>query len=149
MDDKIENFMTRAVHTLAATRSLADAHALMRAHRIRHLPVLDAGKLVGIVTERDLALVETFRLVDPGKVTVQDAMSPDVFTVAPGTPVAEVAHRMAQDRLGSAVVQQGSKVVGIFTVVDALRALDFLLSSPGVKVALHQALVPPSSAAAS
>lgn len=149
MNDAIENFMTPGPHTIARTRTLEEAHALMRHYKIRHLPVLDAGSLVGLVTQRDLALVETLEGVDPSQVPVEDAMSEDVFAVELGTPLAEVAQRMARDRLGSAVVMRGTMVAGIFTAVDALHALDFLLSSPSVRAALAEALFPPPSARAS
>jgi acetoin utilization protein AcuB len=149
MDDAIENFMTAGVHTIASSRTLAQAHEVMREHRIRHLPVLKAGKVIGIVSQRDLNLVEGLKGVDPEKVPVEDAMSEDVFAVSPAAPLAAVAQRMAQQKLGSAVVMTGPKVVGIFTAVDALRALDFLLSSPPVLRALHTALIPPAKAAVS
>ncbi|MBK7857857.1 MAG: CBS domain-containing protein [Archangiaceae bacterium] len=142
MDDAIENFMTHSVHTVGRERTLTEAHALMRQHRIRHLPVLDGGKLVGLVSERDLTLIETLRAVDPKTATVEEAMTADVFVVQLGTAVAEVAHQMAHDKLGSAIIQRGNKVVGIFTAVDALSALAFLLSSPSVKHALHEAMRP-------
>jgi acetoin utilization protein AcuB len=142
VDDAIENFMTQAVHTIAANRTLGEAHEVMRRYKIRHLPVMSKGKLVGMVTQRDLSLVETLKGVDPAEVEVEDAVSEDVYTVTADTPLAEVARRMARDKLGSAVVMRGNKVVGIFTGVDALSALDFLLTSPPVKVALHEALIP-------
>lgn len=149
MDDAIENFMTQGVHTIAAERTLAEAHVLMRQYKIRHLPVMSKGKLVGIVTQRDLSLVESLRGVDPEKVEVEDAMSEDVYTVQAGTPLAEVARRMAHDKLGSAVVMRGGKVAGIFTGIDALTALDFLLTSPQVKAALHEAMIPSQQTAPS
>ena len=142
MDDAIENFMTQSVHTIARKRTLAEAHATMRELRVRHLPVVQAGKLVGLVSQRDLHLVETLPGVKAEEVFVEDAMSEDVFAVAPQTPLADVARRMAKDRLGSAVVMKDGKVVGIFTATDALFALDFLLTSPSVKHALHEALIP-------
>ncbi|MBL9037252.1 MAG: CBS domain-containing protein [Archangium sp.] len=142
MQDTIERFMTPAVHTIGSDRTLAEAHALMRQYRVRHLPVLTRGKLVGLVTERDLALVETLKNTDPTKVSVDDAMSRDVFSVEPSAPLASVARTMAHERLGSVVVMSDAKVVGIFTAVDALKALDLLLSSPPVQLALRQALVP-------
>ncbi len=149
MHDAIENFMTEGPYTIASNRTLEEAHALMRKHRIRHLPVLDSGKLVGMVTQRDLSLVETLKAVNPAKVEVEDAMTEDVFAVEVGTPIAEVAQRMAKDRIGSAVIMKGQMVAGIFTGVDALRALDFLLSSPVIKAALPEALVPAASSKAS
>jgi acetoin utilization protein AcuB len=142
MHDSIENFMTQTVHTIAATRTLADAHEMMREFKIRHLPVLKGGQVVGMVTDRDLHMVETLKQVDPKKVSVDEAMSQDVFSVSPQTPLADVAQSMALRRLGSVVVTQGHKVVGIFTAVDALRTLDFLLSSPVIKRVLGQAMVP-------
>jgi acetoin utilization protein AcuB len=101
----------------------------MRSHKIRHLPVLEGGKLVGIVTERDLHLVETLRDVDPAKVTVEEAMSENVYAVQPDTALDVVAEALAEHKYGSAVVMQNAKVVGIFTTNDACRALSELLHS--------------------
>lgn len=142
MDDSIENFMSQSIHTIASDRSLAEAHEMMRKYKIRHLPVLEHGELVGLVSERDLTLVESFKVVNSGQVRVSDAMSEDVFSVDAETPIAQVAQRMAHDRLGSAVVTRNGKVTGIFTGIDALRALDFLLTSPPVKHALREAMIP-------
>ena len=142
MDDAIENFMTQVVHTIGRKRTLADAHVMMRELKVRHLPVVERGKLVGLVSLRDLHLVETLPDVVPEEVSVDDAMSEDVFAVSPGTPLADVARRMAKLKYGSAVVMERGKVIGIFTATDALFALDFLLTSPSVKHALHEALIP-------
>ncbi len=146
MDDAIENFMTHSVHTIAVDKTLAAAHELMRRHNIRHLPVLQRGKLKGIVTQRDLTLVETLKGVDPSGVTVDDAMTEDVLSVSPRAPLAEVARKMAHEKFGCAVVIEAGHVVGIFTGIDSLRTLDFLLTSPSVKHGLHEAMVPPSAA---
>jgi acetoin utilization protein AcuB len=119
--------MTRAPRTIGPAASLAEAHALMRALRIRHLPVLEDGKLVGMVSQRDLAVIESLPDVNPAEVPVEDAMTEDVFVVAPTTPLAQVATDMAERKRGSAVVMQGDRVVGVFTVTDACRALAELL----------------------
>jgi acetoin utilization protein AcuB len=95
----------------------------MRAWGIRHLPVLEAGKLVGVLSQRDALFVETLRDVDPTKVPVEDAMSSDVYIVGPDAPLTEVAGEMADHKYGCAVVTDGPRIVGIFTTVDALRAL--------------------------
>jgi acetoin utilization protein AcuB len=123
----IDRFMTPTPQTIGVDMSLAVAHRMMRERRIRHLPVLQEGKLVGIVSERDLALVETMRGVDPEDVTVADAMSPEPYQVAPAMPIAEVAREMAEHRYGAAVIVDGQRVVGIFTTVDAMTALLFAL----------------------
>jgi len=80
-----------------------------------------------MLTERDLHLVETLKDVDPTKVTVEDAMSTQVYSVEPDTGLDAVAREMAEHKYGSAVVMQNQKVVGIFTTVDACSALAELL----------------------
>jgi acetoin utilization protein AcuB len=106
---------------------LSTAHSMMRKWKIRHLPVLGGGKVVGLLSLRDLHLVETLKDVDPTKVSVEDAMSPDPYKVSPDADLRTVAVEMATRKIGSALVVRGSKVLGIFTTVDALRALYELL----------------------
>lgn len=100
---------------------------MMREYNIRHLPVLDGGRLAGIITARDIALVETLRDVNPDEVTVEDAMSEDVYTVSPDAPLDEVVGEMASRKYGSAVVMHNQKVVGIYTTVDVCSTLSDLL----------------------
>ncbi len=119
----IDQYMTRSPHSIGAEQSLARAKEVMREHDIRHLPVLHGGRLVGIVTDRDVHLVETLEDVDPRLITVSDAMSTSVYAVASDTPLREVAREMAKHKYGSAVVMRHHDVVGIFTTVDACRAL--------------------------
>ena len=137
-EDIIDRFMTSHVHTIAANRTLDEAHELMRSLKVRHLPVLRGGKVVGMVSQRDLSLIESLPGVDPQTVTVDDAMSEEVFSVAPGTLLAEVARKMAERKLGSVVVMEKATVVGIFTAVDALKTLDRLISNPAVRHALEK-----------
>jgi acetoin utilization protein AcuB len=125
----IVHFMSEAPYTIGAEQSLEQAHALMRAQRVRHLPVLRGGKLVGILSQRDLMLIESLPGVDAKDVPVEDAMTTDIYTVAPTMPVAEVATTMADRKLGSAIVTDHDRVVGVFTVTDACRALAALTCS--------------------
>lgn len=125
----IQKFMTTTPHSVGKDQTLEHAHRLLRAEKIRHLPVLDGGVLVGMVTERDLALIEGFETIDPKKVTVEDAMSTEVYSVSPDARLDEVVLEMAEKKYGSAVVVQNHKVVGIFTTVDACRALGELLAT--------------------
>lgn len=119
----ISAYMTPTPHSIGPDQPLSLAHEVMREHHVRHLPVLDGGKLVGMVSVRDLHLVETFEDVDPEDVQVEEAMTPEPYTVAPDTPLDQVAAEMAEHKYGSAVVLDGHKVVGVFTTVDACRAL--------------------------
>jgi acetoin utilization protein AcuB len=115
--------MTKTPHLIGAEQSMRAAHDLMRTHDIRHLPVLHGGKLIGLLSLRDLHLVETLPDVDPERVRVEEAMTQDVYAVEPKTPLKLVVSEMASRKLGSAVVVEGTKVVGVFTTVDALDLL--------------------------
>lgn len=129
MTDTIEKFMTRSVHTIGTKAPLAEAHRMMNDHGIRHLPVLEGGRLVGILSQRDLHLIETLKDVDPNEVQVEEAMSQDCYTAEPEASLAEVAREMAAHKYGSAVILRGAEVLGIFTTTDALRALDMVLTA--------------------
>ena len=123
----VQKYMTPAPHSIGREQPLSRAHAAMSEHRIRHLPVLHGGHLVGMLTERDVALIETLKNVDPTKMTVEDAMSSEVYSVSPDSLLDEVATEMASKKYGSAVVLQNNHVVGILTTVDICRALAELL----------------------
>ena len=123
----IQKYMTTSPHSIGVEQTLAKAQAMMREHSIRHLPVLHGGKLMGILTERDIALVEALAGVDPAVVKVEDAMATVVYSVSPELPLDEVLTTMAEHKYGSAVVMQNEKVVGIFTTVDVCRAFAELL----------------------
>ena len=123
----VRQYMTVIPHTISAGRSLASARKTMLDHNIRHLPVLEGGQIVGLLSERDLLLVESLPDVNPTTVRVEDAMVSNVFTAAPGDAVAEVVETMIARKLGSAVILDDDRVVGVFTTIDALRALHELL----------------------
>jgi acetoin utilization protein AcuB len=120
--------MTLAPYTVGRDQPITVAQAMLHDHHIRHLPVLEAGKLVGVVSEHDLAVVEGMQDLVPGTPIVDDAMSPDVYAVTPDASLAEVAAHMSERALGSAVVEEDGRVVGVFTTVDALRALALCLA---------------------
>jgi acetoin utilization protein AcuB len=123
----VQDFMTASPHTVGAEQTLATAHAKLREYGIRHLPVLRGGELVGMLTERDLALIEGIKEVDPQQVRVEEAMSPNLYTVAADTPLERVADEMARKKYGSAIVAHNGRVVGVLTTVDVCRALAQLL----------------------
>ena len=123
----VQKFMTTSPHTVGADQTLARAHAVLRDNGIRHLPVLRGGELVGMLTERDLALIETLKEVDPHALKVEEAMSLGVYKVSPDARLDEVVGEMASKKYGSAVVVQNNKVVGIFTTVDVCTAFAALL----------------------
>lgn len=123
----VQKFMTTFPHTIDADRTIAQADGVMREQQIRHLPVVQRGHLVGMLTARDVAVIASLRDVDPAKVPVEAAMATEVFSVSPDTPLDEVAQQMAEKKYGSAVVVQNGRVVGIVTTVDLCNALAELL----------------------
>jgi len=123
--------MSRNVITITPDQSLRMAKEQMHKHGVRRLPVVRNGKLVGIVTDRDvrqawasqatsLSTHELLYLLD--RVTVQEVMTPKVFTVTSETPLVEAARLMHDCKIGGLPVVEGGAVVGIITETDLLEA---------------------------
>ena len=119
----IADVMTPQPLTIGRDQKLVTAHKMMAENGVRHLPVLERGDLVGIVSQRDLYFVETIAGVDKFADKVEDAMTTDARKFAPEAPLAEVARDMFVEKLGCAVIVERDRVVGIFTAMDALRIL--------------------------
>src|SRR5688500_14550931 len=100
----VRQHMTASPHTISPRQPLTIARRTMLEHHVRHLPVLDGGRIVGLVSDRDLLLVESLPGVNPTDVRVEEAMVQNVFTAAPDEPIAEIAQTMVERKLGSAVV---------------------------------------------
>jgi acetoin utilization protein AcuB len=119
---QIQKVMTTMPHTVGKDIPIKTALGMMREYRIRHLPVQDGGKLMGVLTDRDLKLAASMSGAKVLK--VEDVMTPEPYTVAPETYLDLVVLEMAEKKYGCAIVQQqNGKVVGIFTAVDGLRVL--------------------------
>lgn len=128
-DRTVREFMTNNVHVIDMENSLPHARRIMEEHDIRHLPVIDGSKIVGLLSERDLGKLEGFPMVSMDMVAVPDAMTDGPYVVAPDTPMVDVLTKMRDERLGSAIVVEGGKVVGIFTATDAVAHLINALST--------------------
>jgi acetoin utilization protein AcuB len=123
----VRQYMTPAPCTIARNQPLTIAHRIMREHGIGHLPVVDGGVVIGMLSERDVLLVESLPGANPTDLRVEEAMAPDPYLVTPDTPVAEVARGLMQRRTSSAIAIEGDRPVGVFTAVDALQVLTDLL----------------------
>jgi len=123
----VSHFMSVQPCTVERSATLADAHQIMRGHMVRHLPVLDHGDLCGIVTERDLHLLETLADADPENTLVEEAMQEKPFVVTGDTPLDEVLEIMAEHKYGSVIVAGRQGVEGIFTAVDACHVFAQML----------------------
>jgi acetoin utilization protein AcuB len=133
----ISEYMTPTPATVSTDLTLADAMDRMFADNIRHLPVVnDVGRLVGMLSTRDIAVTASLRGMDPAKLTVEAAMSPAPYTCAADTPLSDVALAMEKDRLGSTIVTDDGKPIGMFTTTDAMRALRSAIAGKPVEAAV-------------
>lgn len=121
---QIARYMTSQPWTVQSDDSLAVARQMMAEREIRHLPVLDGGMLVGLLTERAVH----FGLVGgPIARTAAEAMS-SVHRAYVDDPLASVVSKMAEHRWDAVVVMdERDRVAGIFTAMDAVRLLADLL----------------------
>lgn len=124
---RVQDVMSTEVVTIGPRQTLAEAHRIMNAEGVRHLPVVEGGRLLGLLTQRDLHLVETLDAVEPDEVLIEEVMVREVYAVEPDAPLPGVLREMERRRLGSAVVLEGDRPVGIFTASDAIRALRSML----------------------
>jgi acetoin utilization protein AcuB len=126
----IRKYMSPAPQTIGREATITQAMELMDELGIRHLPVLEKGKIIGLISDRDVRLIESLEGIDRQKILVDDVMTRDPYFTEPNTPLEEVVSFMADKKFGSALVVEGGKVIGIFTMIDALRVLSELLPSP-------------------
>jgi acetoin utilization protein AcuB len=138
---EIKHFMTRSAHAIGHDQPLKLAHERMHQFGIRHLPVLDGGVLVGVLSERDIALIGAISPKQVEDTPVEDAMSTEPYAVEPETDVEAVTAHMAEHKHGCAVVMEHHKVIGVFTSTDALGLLTTLLRAAKDNATLSSALV--------
>lgn len=119
----IRSLMTETPLTVEIDASVRIAQDLMIDHEIRHLPVVEASRLVGILSDRDIAAMENDAESDDlaDRLRVRDVCSLDFYAVEPEEPLDQVLLAMAERRIGSVVVTESGKVAGLFTATDACR----------------------------
>ena len=123
----IQRFMTPSPITINVDLDLLHAKKIMQENHIRHLPVLEHGQIVGIISERDIDFIQTFHKLDLLEEKVRSAMSADPYIVDSDAHLDEVCYEMALKKYGSVLVQDNRKLVGAFTWVDALKAMSELI----------------------
>lgn len=144
----VKQFMTSQVFTVSPEDNIADTMALMREKKINRLPVVEKGKLVGIVTDGDLrevspspattlSIFELNYLV--AKTSVREIAVKKVVTCSPDTKLEDAAVLMRDHEIGSLPVLDNGKLVGIITETDIFDAfLDIMgLRSPGQRVVIE------------
>jgi acetoin utilization protein AcuB len=116
----VATWMSSPVHTVSPETVAADAVLLLRRHAIRHLPVLEGGRVVGVVTERDLRGTA-------GDTPVRAIMSQPATVVGPRTGIDRAARLLFDRRIGCLPVLEDGRLVGILTQTDAVTALVALM----------------------
>ncbi len=125
---RVDQYMTTFPTTIGSEESLSTARTKLREHNIHHLPVMEGERLVGVLSDRDIEIVESLEArIGPRDVRAGDVMTRSPYTVGPEARVETVVREMVSRRYGSAVIMSGQRVLGIFTATDALGAFaDFI-----------------------
>jgi acetoin utilization protein AcuB len=129
----VGRWMSPRVFVTKPTSCLMDAFELMRDHRIRHVPVVDGEKLVGIVSDRDIrsalpsrhALQQGWASLGESLLSapVSHVMSVMPITIAPDASIREAAQVMCREKVGALPVVDHEKLVGIISAEDVLWAV--------------------------
>lgn len=149
----IGDVMTAHLWVIGEDAPLRQARYLMVEHEIHHLPVVQGGRCVGMVTDRDVkrALDPDLGLPPEDELFVRDVCVFDVYAVTSAEPLEQVLRAMADRHIGSALVVEGGHVRGILTASDACRVFaDFLRSAQlplGAPRSADRTLPRPDSAA--
>jgi CBS domain-containing protein len=131
----VSEIMMGSPVTLKPDDTLDLANDIISLGRIRHIPVVDGGKLIGIISERDLmgaAANRIFGLKQKSKsallksVLIKDIMRKRAVTVEPDTPITTAAHLMADKKIGCLPVLSEGALVGLVTTTDVLRYVEKL-----------------------
>ena len=137
----VKDSMAREVVTLSPGETAGEALALCRERRIRHLPVVEDGRLVGVVSDRDLrsatpAFGEPARVAALAEVRVGDVMARDVVTARPDDPIDDAANAMRERGINCLPVLEDDELVGIVTSSDVMESLVLLLGAhePGSRM---------------
>lgn len=123
MTTSLRAVMTSHPHSIRLDETVQTARRKMEQLGVRHLPVLEAGALRGVVSDRDLKLVRG----TGADVTIEDVCVDDPIAVDVDTSVFVVASLMADSRVGSVLVTDEGRLCGIFTTTDASKLLSTLL----------------------
>ncbi len=123
----IQKFMTTQPHSVEAGETVQNAAKAMKDLKIRHLPVMEGGKVTGIISDRDIKTAISLMDASPRLLLVKDISHEHPYVVAPSSQLSDVVREMADKSYGSAIIVDNQKLVGIFTTVDACRALAAVL----------------------
>jgi CBS domain-containing protein len=142
----VRHFMTSDLFTLSPDQTCREAIAEFKRRKIRRAPVVENGRLIGIVSERDLLRVmpgtcgqaSTAAGEDGMALPVRNIMSTDIATLGPNDHLAKAASLMLKRRIGGVPVVQEGKLSGIITESDVFKALYVILSSGSGSIVIFE-----------
>ena len=123
-NERVREAMTPAPTTIEAGEDVVEAARLMAVQDVGSLPVVDNGELVGIVTDRDLAVQVLAKDLDPHKTTVASVCSENPVVVGPEDSLDDALQRMAKEQVRRLPVVEEHRIVGILAQADVSRAAD-------------------------
>lgn len=126
-EPKVQKYMTCQPNAIEASETLSEAQRMMGELNIRHLPVMNEGKIYGVISDRDVKMAAGIVGASAESLIIADVCHVDPYCVHPDTDLHEVVDEMAVHHYGCAIVVQNDKLVGIFTTVDVCRALSDIL----------------------
>jgi CBS domain-containing protein len=122
--ERVREAMTPAPTTVEANENVVEAARLMASQDVGSLPVVDDGQLVGMVTDRDLALQVLAKDLDPHKTVVASVCSENPVVVGPEDSLDEALQRMAREQVRRLPVVEDRRLVGILAQADVSRAAE-------------------------
>ena len=127
----VGDLMTPCPFSVQADATVQEAKRVMYGNSVRHLPVMSGERVVGILTDRDIKLAQAVAMDKDfdAHFTVKECCVLDPYIVDPSKSVDTVLEYMAKSRMGSAVVVDGTQLVGIFTATDACQSFANFLRS--------------------
>ena len=121
MGTSIKEIMTRDVRACEPNATVADAAKVMAQGDVGPVPIVQDGRLVGIVTDRDIVVRVVAEGRDANVTTVKEIASTDLVTVAPGDDLDEALNLLAQRQVRRLPVVEGERLVGIVAQADIAR----------------------------
>lgn len=115
--EKVGEIMTENVETCSILDNMYEVAVKMKELNVGAIPVVDEGKLVGIITDRDIVVRGTAEK-HPGSTKVEDIMTKELYTISPETTTKEAARLMAEHQIRRLPVVDGNKLLGIVSLGD-------------------------------
>ncbi|MCH8553936.1 MAG: CBS domain-containing protein [Schleiferiaceae bacterium] len=132
VSDPIASIMTKQLVTVSKADDLREVKRLMAKHKIRHVPVIDAGKLVGMISKTDLNRLSMDEMLDDQEtadaalfemLSIDQVMASNLVSIAANNTLEEAAAILGKNEFHALPVVDGQNIVGIVTSTDIIREL--------------------------